>query len=178
MLSQKDKLRPRDRKWIIIAIIIPLIILGVMFIPPKDFRISNGKLVTYEGGDKIVVIPRTVKTISKTAFDSTIVETLIVNGNVKTIEEGAFAYSKISKYIFKEGVQKIDENAFRNANPTEILLPKSLKNGINLDVRENDDDLYVYIVKDSFIDQYFEDNPPKRNVIIKYTYNERVKRYD
>ena len=178
MLSQKDKLRPRDRKWILFVIIIPIIIVSVMFMPPKDFRIKQGTLVTYEGGDKKVIIPRTVKTISSKAFDSTIVDILIVRGNVKKIEEGAFAYSKISKFVFKEGVEEIDENALRNTDPKEILFPKSLKTGVSLDNRLKDEEVFVYLVKDSFIDKYYKDNPPKGNIKIKYNYNERVKKYD
>ncbi len=178
MLSQKDKLRPRDRKWILIIILIPLIIVCVMFIPPKDFRIKSGTLVTYEGGAKEVIIPRTVKTISSKAFDSTVVDIIIVGGNVKKVEEGAFAYSKISKFIFKEGVEKIDENALRNTDPKEILFPKSLKTGVSLDNLLTNEEVFVYLVKDSYIDKYYKDNPPKENIKIKYSYNERVKKYD
>ena len=170
-------LRPKEKKWIpyVIALII---FVAVMFIPPKDFRIKDGTLVTYEGGDETVTIPRTVSRIGSRAFDSTVVKTLIVRGNVKKIDEGAFAYSKITTFVFKEGVQNLDENALRNTSPLDIYFPSSLKTGVNLDKRQDERAVYVHIVEGSFIDKYYKDNPPKTKVIVKYDYAERVKNYD
>lgn len=165
-------------KKIIPFVIAIIVIVGILFIPPKDFRISNGKLVTYEGGSKIVTVPRSVKKIGSKSFDSTIVETIIIPGRVKEIEEGAFAYSKITTFVMKEGIEKIDENAFRNTSAKDFYFPSSIKTKINLDNQENKNTIYIHLVKDSYLDKYFKKNPPKAKYKIKYDYKEEVRKYD
>lgn len=166
----------KKRKIIIPLICAIALIIGIMYIPPKDFRVSNGKLVTYEGGAKVVTIPRIVKTIGAKSFDSTIIDTLIVPGNVKEVEEGAFAYSRISTFAFQNGVEKIDENAFRNTSPTSFYFPPSIHSKINLDNRENDGTIYIHVVKDSYLDKYFKENPPKTKHKIKTDYYKEIKK--
>ena len=167
-------MRKKEHKWILI-VFAAIIFVGVMFMPPKDFRMKDGRLETYEGGEKTVTIPRLVKTIGSKAFDSTVVETLIIPGSVKKIEGGAFAYSKITTFVVKEGVEEIAEDAFRNTKPLDVLLPSTIKTPIDFNQRDGEEKVRIHIVKDSYIDKYLQDNPIKKNYEIKYDYKELIK---
>lgn len=78
-------------------------------------------------GVKKLVVPRTVQTISRCAFDGSDIEEIILPDGLTTIEYETFGYSALKKVVIPESVTEIEDSAFYNCkNLTDINLPNNL----------------------------------------------------
>lgn len=78
-------------------------------------------------GIKKLVVPRTVQTISRCAFDGSDIEEIILPDGLTTIEYKTFGYSALKKIVIPESVTEIEDSAFYTCKSlVDITLPKNL----------------------------------------------------
>lgn len=78
-------------------------------------------------GVKKLVVPSTVKAISRHAFNGSDIEEVVLPDGLTTIEYGTFRESAIKKVVIPESVTEIEDSAFYNCkNLTDINLPNNL----------------------------------------------------
>jgi hypothetical protein len=99
--------RAAIRRWTAFAACV-LLVAGMLLALPKllknhdtdsliatdeaQFTVADGKLLSYNGAEKIVVIPETITMIRAAAFArNASVETVVIPASVEEIEDGAFA---------------------------------------------------------------------------------------
>ncbi len=95
---------------------------------PKSLKtISNS---AFAGCYKIesITLNEGLQTIGELAFSGSNIKTIVFPQSLKTISERAFAHcSKIESVTLNEGLQTIGEEAFGSAKITEIIIPKTVE---------------------------------------------------
>lgn len=80
-----------------------------------------------QSGIKELIVPDTVKTISRYAFNNSDIEKIILPNGLTTIKDSSFSESAIKSIIIPDTVTIIGSSAFYKCkNLTEIILPKNL----------------------------------------------------
>lgn len=69
----------------------------------------------------------TVVGINDYAYSSTDMTSVMIPGTIKTIGKTAFGYSKLNTVIFNEGLETIDNDAFASTKLSSVILPDSVK---------------------------------------------------
>ncbi|HPX33200.1 MAG TPA: leucine-rich repeat protein [Erysipelotrichaceae bacterium] len=93
------------------------------------FEIDGDKLIKYEGSDKLINVPKKVKTIGRYAFaGSVFVENIILPDSVTHIESNAFEYIPVQRVFLSKNLEFIGTECFKYCkNLTEIRIPSSVK---------------------------------------------------
>lgn len=93
------------------------------------FEIDGDKLIKYEGSDKLINVPKKVKTIGRYAFaGSVFVENIILPDSVTHIESNAFEYIPAQRVFLSKNLEFIGAECFKYCkNLTEIRIPSSVK---------------------------------------------------
>lgn len=93
------------------------------------FEIDGDKLIKYEGSDKLINVPKKVKTIGRYAFaGSVFVENIILPDSVTHIESNAFEYIPVQRVFLSKNLEFIGAECFKYCkNLTEIRIPSSVK---------------------------------------------------
>lgn len=78
-------------------------------------------------GIKKLVVPSTVKAISRHAFNGSDIEEVVLPDGLTTIEYETFGYSALKKVVIPESVTEIEDSAFYKCKSlVDITLPKNL----------------------------------------------------
>lgn len=78
-------------------------------------------------GIKKLVVPSTVKVISRHAFNGSDIEEVVLPDGLTTIEYETFGYSALKKVVIPESVTEIEDSAFYTCKSlVDITLPKNL----------------------------------------------------
>lgn len=136
---------------------------------------SNGLLLAYTGKERELMIPANVAEISENAMSADYGRALdtykvTIPGTVRKIASGAFSFSNIKQIYIEQGVEEIEAWAFGDSNIEEIHFPYAVKNmeeGI-LDTEEGLEGLKIFCQKDSPVDIYLKNYPPKGDYEIIY----------
>ena len=91
---------------------------GTTAIPEFAFRQNNLFLT--------VVLPTTLETIGRFAFDETSLTEVSLPDSLITIEQGAFRQSDLTELVVPDSVVSIGASAFDNTDPAAVRLPESL----------------------------------------------------
>jgi hypothetical protein len=97
----------------------------------SDFQINGTTLVRYTGTEKNVVVPSTVETIGKTAFEDNLnIVTVTLPNTVKKIEAYSFwGCDNLETVILGTGLKSVDDYAFANCKGLESMsLPSNIRN--------------------------------------------------
>ena len=78
------------------------------------FEIDGDKLIKYEGSDKLINVPKKVKTIGRYAFaGSVFVENIILPDSVTHIESNAFEYIPVQRVFLSKNLEFIGAECFK-----------------------------------------------------------------
>ncbi len=122
------------KKRLNVVVIMVILLFGVNVFKRRKkkeiFLVENGRLSSYLGLDKEIVIPSDVRTIGMRAFEQCeSIEKVKIGGNVEKIEEAAFEDCiNLKTVIITAPVKKIGKWAFCGCTSLEkLVLPKSLE---------------------------------------------------
>lgn len=148
----------------------------VGMIDENGFAIDgNDNLVAYTGDQREITIPEGVILIAENAMSADYnrarhTDMVVIPKTVKIIDSWAFAFSNVKKVVIAQGVETIKTMAFCDSSIEEIHFPQSVPN-LEKDFLDNDaeyDGLKIYCYKNSNVDYYFKENPPKGDYKIIY----------
>jgi TPR repeat protein len=93
------------------------------------FEIEGDKLVRYKANEKLIVIPKRVKTIGSHAFAyTTLANRIVVEDSVTHIEANAFEDVPAERIFLSKNLEYIGEECFKNCrNLNQILIPDSVR---------------------------------------------------
>ena len=96
----------------------------------EDFEVIDGKLISYNGEAKDVIIPVGVTDIGNAFMKNGLIESVVIPSSVKSISWNAFEdCQNLKKVVIQEGVEKIGSSAFENCTSLkEVVVPDSIIN--------------------------------------------------
>lgn len=93
------------------------------------FDIEGDRLVKYKGFEKLIVVPKRIKTIGRYAFAGCVsAKNIVIEDSVTHIESNAFQYVPMERIFLSKNLESIGAECFKScSNLSEIRIPGSVR---------------------------------------------------